>query len=71
MISFYYKVDSQYPSVQRLIVPKPASIATNPIVDFKGNLTASGEFKKTNQSTDKNLSVSMCLFSLVFEYRFK
>lgn len=50
------KVDSQYPPVQRLIIPKPVSIATNRIVYFKPSLTPSGELKKTNQRVDKKLS---------------
>ena len=62
------KVDSQYPPVQRLMIPKPVSIAANRTVYFKPSLTPSGELRKTNQRIDKKYSVSMCLFSLVFEY---
>ncbi|XP_075389616.1 nuclear pore complex protein Nup153 isoform X4 [Tenrec ecaudatus] len=47
------KVDSQYPPVQRLMTPKPVSIATNRTVYFKPSLTPSGEMKKTNQRIDK------------------
>ncbi|XP_063521913.1 nuclear pore complex protein Nup153 isoform X5 [Pongo pygmaeus] len=50
------KVDSQYPPVQRLMTPKPVSIATNRSVYFKPSLTPSGEFRKTNQRIDKKYS---------------
>ncbi|XP_042638308.1 nuclear pore complex protein Nup153 [Orycteropus afer afer] len=47
------KVDSQYPPVQRLMTPKPVSIATNRTVYFKPSLTPSGELRKPNQRIDK------------------
>uniref|UniRef100_A0A8C0XNY7 Nuclear pore complex protein Nup153 n=2 Tax=Castor canadensis TaxID=51338 RepID=A0A8C0XNY7_CASCN len=47
------KVDSQYPPVQRLMTPKPVSIATNRTVYFKPSLTPSGELRKTNQRIEK------------------
>ncbi|XP_063116006.1 nuclear pore complex protein Nup153 isoform X2 [Cavia porcellus] len=47
------KVDSQHPPVQRLMTPKPISIATNRTVYFKPSLTPSGELRKTNQRIDK------------------
>nr|XP_010594495.1 nuclear pore complex protein Nup153 isoform X1 [Loxodonta africana] len=47
------KVDSQYPPIQRLLTPKPVSIATNRTVYFKPSLTPSGELRKTNQRIDK------------------
>ncbi|KAK2508932.1 hypothetical protein MC885_008257, partial [Smutsia gigantea] len=50
------KVDSQYPPVQRLMTPKPVSIATNRTVYFKPSLTPSGELRKTNQRIDKKHS---------------
>uniref|UniRef100_A0A2I3HDL1 Nuclear pore complex protein Nup153 n=1 Tax=Nomascus leucogenys TaxID=61853 RepID=A0A2I3HDL1_NOMLE len=50
------KVDSQCPPVQRLMTPKPLSIATNRSVYFKPSLTPSGEFRKTNQRIDKKCS---------------
>nr|AHY35269.1 NUP153 [Plecturocebus cupreus] len=50
------KVDSQYPPVQRLMTPKPVSIATNRSVYFKPSLTPTGEFRKTNQRIDKKCS---------------
>ncbi|XP_021792273.1 nuclear pore complex protein Nup153 isoform X2 [Papio anubis] len=50
------KVDSQYPPVQRLMTPKPVSIAANRSVYFKPSLTPSGEFRKTNQRIDKKCS---------------
>eukprot|EP00074_Homo_sapiens_P065034 XP_011513330.1 nuclear pore complex protein Nup153 isoform X4 [Homo sapiens] len=50
------KVDSQYPPVQRLMTPKPVSIATNRSVYFKPSLTPSGEFRKTNQRIDNKCS---------------
>nr|AHY35268.1 NUP153 [Saimiri sciureus] len=50
------KVDSQYPPVQRLMTPKPVSIATNRSVYFKPSLTPAGEFRKTNQRIDKKCS---------------
>uniref|UniRef100_A0A2K6MPT9 Nuclear pore complex protein Nup153 n=1 Tax=Rhinopithecus bieti TaxID=61621 RepID=A0A2K6MPT9_RHIBE len=50
------KVDSQYPPVQRLMTPKPVSVATNRSVYFKPSLTPSGEFRKTNQRIDKKCS---------------
>lgn len=62
------KVDSQYPPVQRLMTPKPISIATNRNMYFKPSLTMSGELRKSNQRIDKRHSVSMCLFSPVFEF---
>ncbi|XP_039104513.1 nuclear pore complex protein Nup153 isoform X2 [Hyaena hyaena] len=46
-------VDSQYPPVQRLMTPKPVSIAANRTVYFKPSLTPSGELRKTNQRIDK------------------
>ncbi|KAL2791362.1 nuclear pore complex protein Nup153 isoform 3 [Daubentonia madagascariensis] len=52
-----YQVDSQYPPVQRLITPKPVSIATNRNIYFKPSLTPSGELKKTNQRIDKKYSM--------------
>lgn len=51
------KVDSHYPPVQRLLTPKPVSIATNRTVYFKPSLTPSGELKKTNQRIDKKHSI--------------
>uniref|UniRef100_A0A8C9DQS0 Nuclear pore complex protein Nup153 n=1 Tax=Prolemur simus TaxID=1328070 RepID=A0A8C9DQS0_PROSS len=51
------KVDSQYPPVQRLMTPKPVSIATNRNIYFKPSLTPSGELKKTNQRIDKKYSM--------------
>ena len=53
------------------MTPKPVSVAANRTVYFKPSLTPSGELRKTNQRIDKKHSVSMCLFSLVFEYRLK
>ncbi|XP_055988361.1 nuclear pore complex protein Nup153 isoform X2 [Sorex fumeus] len=53
------KVDSQYPPVQRLMTPKPVSIATNRTVYFKPSLTPTGELKKTNQRIDKR-HISVC-----------
>nr|AHY35267.1 NUP153 [Alouatta sara] len=50
------KVDSQYPPVQRLMTPKPVSIATNRSVYFRPSLTPTGEFRKTNQRIDKKCS---------------
>nr|XP_044992463.1 nuclear pore complex protein Nup153 isoform X2 [Jaculus jaculus] len=50
------KVDSQYPPVQRLMTPKPVSIATNRTLYVKPSLTPSGELRKTNQRTDKQPS---------------
>ncbi|XP_031215468.1 nuclear pore complex protein Nup153 isoform X1 [Mastomys coucha] len=50
------KVDSQYPPVQRLMTPKPVSIATNRTVYFKPSLTPSGDLRKTNQRIDKKNS---------------
>ncbi|XP_029426242.1 nuclear pore complex protein Nup153 isoform X2 [Nannospalax galili] len=50
------KVDSQYPPVQRLMTPKPVSIATNRSVYFKPSLTPSGELRRTNQRIDKKHS---------------
>nr|AHY35270.1 NUP153 [Callithrix jacchus] len=50
------KVDFQYPPVQRLMTPKPVSIATNRSVYFKPSLTPTGEFRKTNQRIDKKCS---------------
>ncbi|XP_017894213.1 PREDICTED: nuclear pore complex protein Nup153 [Capra hircus] len=50
------KVDSQYPPVQRLMIPKPVSIAANRTVYFKPSLTPSGELRKTNQRIDKEYS---------------
>uniref|UniRef100_A0A8C6DW91 Nuclear pore complex protein Nup153 n=1 Tax=Moschus moschiferus TaxID=68415 RepID=A0A8C6DW91_MOSMO len=50
------KVDSQYPPVQRLMIPKPVSIAANRTVYFKPSLTPSGELRKTNQRIDKKYS---------------
>ncbi|XP_049510962.1 nuclear pore complex protein Nup153 isoform X7 [Panthera uncia] len=47
------RVDSQYPPVQRLMTPKPVSIATNRTVYFKPSLTPSGELRKTTQRIDK------------------
>ncbi|XP_003788372.1 nuclear pore complex protein Nup153 isoform X1 [Otolemur garnettii] len=47
------KVDSQYPPVQRLMTPKPVSIAANRNTYFKPSLTPSGELKRTNQRIDK------------------
>ncbi|KAM6184898.1 nuclear pore complex protein Nup153 [Rhynchocyon petersi] len=43
----------KYPPVQRLMIPKPASLATNRTVYFKPSLTPSAEMKKTNQKIDK------------------
>ncbi|XP_006888754.1 PREDICTED: nuclear pore complex protein Nup153 [Elephantulus edwardii] len=51
------KVDSQYPPVQRLLIPKPASLAPNRAVYFKPSLTPSGELKKTNQKIDKKHNI--------------
>ncbi|XP_051026781.1 nuclear pore complex protein Nup153 [Acomys russatus] len=51
------KVDSQYPPpVQRLMTPKPVSIATNRTVYFKPSLIPSGDLRKTNQRIDKKNS---------------
>ncbi|XP_012885895.1 PREDICTED: nuclear pore complex protein Nup153 isoform X1 [Dipodomys ordii] len=50
------KVDSQYPPVQRLMTPKPVSIATNRTVYFRPSLTPSGELRKTNERIDKKHS---------------
>lgn len=50
------KVDSQYPPVQRLMTPKPVSIAANRTVYFKPSLTPAGELRKTNQRIDKKHS---------------
>ncbi|XP_055426688.1 nuclear pore complex protein Nup153 isoform X7 [Bubalus kerabau] len=50
------KMDSQYPPVQRLMIPKPVSIAANRTVYFKPSLTPSGELRKTNQRIDKKYS---------------
>ncbi|KAM9666245.1 nuclear pore complex protein Nup153 isoform 3-T3 [Trichechus inunguis] len=47
------KVHSQYPPVQRLVTPKPVSVATNRTVYFKPSLTPSGESRKTNQRVEK------------------
>ncbi|XP_053459532.1 nuclear pore complex protein Nup153 isoform X2 [Nycticebus coucang] len=47
------KVDSQYPPVQRLMTPKPVSIAANRNTYFKPSLTPSGELKRTHQRIDK------------------
>nr|XP_040138050.1 nuclear pore complex protein Nup153 isoform X1 [Ictidomys tridecemlineatus] len=47
------KVDAQYPPVQRLMTPKPVSIAANRTVYFKPSLTPSGELRKVNQRIDK------------------
>uniref|UniRef100_A0A8D2D497 Nuclear pore complex protein Nup153 n=1 Tax=Sciurus vulgaris TaxID=55149 RepID=A0A8D2D497_SCIVU len=47
------KVDAQYPPVQRLMTPKPVSIAANRTVYFKPSLTPSGELRKINQRIDK------------------
>lgn len=49
------RVDSPYPPVQRLLTPKPVSIA-NRTVYFKPSLTPSGELRKTNQRIDKKHS---------------
>ncbi|CAH6800743.1 Nup153 [Phodopus roborovskii] len=51
------KVDSQYPPVQRLMTPKPVSIATNRTIYFKPSLTPSGDLRKTNQRIDKKNSM--------------
>nr|XP_012609066.1 nuclear pore complex protein Nup153 isoform X2 [Microcebus murinus] len=51
------KVDSQYPPVQRLMTPKPVSIATNRNMYFKPSLTPSGELKKTNQRIDEKYTM--------------
>ncbi|XP_004484845.2 nuclear pore complex protein Nup153 isoform X2 [Dasypus novemcinctus] len=50
------KVDSQYPPVQRLMTPKPVSIAANRTVYFKPSLTPSRELRKTNQRIVKKHS---------------
>ncbi|XP_037699113.1 nuclear pore complex protein Nup153 isoform X2 [Choloepus didactylus] len=50
------KVDSQYPPVQKLMIPKPVSIATNRTVYFKPSLTPSHELRKTNQRIVKKHS---------------
>ncbi|XP_070261783.1 nuclear pore complex protein Nup153 isoform X1 [Myotis yumanensis] len=50
------KVVCQYPPVQRLMTPKPVSIAANRTAYFKPSLTPSGELKKTNQRIDKKHS---------------
>ncbi|XP_023593259.1 nuclear pore complex protein Nup153 [Trichechus manatus latirostris] len=50
---FTCKVHSQYPPVQRLVTPKPVSVATNRTVYFKPSLTPSGESRKTNQRVEK------------------
>ncbi|XP_036893835.1 nuclear pore complex protein Nup153 isoform X4 [Sturnira hondurensis] len=46
----------QYPPVQRLMTPKPVSIAANRTAYFKPSLTPSGELRKTNQRVDKKHS---------------
>lgn len=51
------KVDSQYPPVQRLMTPKPISVAANRTVYFKPSLTPSGELRKINQRIDKRHSI--------------
>ncbi|XP_028369407.1 nuclear pore complex protein Nup153 isoform X1 [Phyllostomus discolor] len=50
------KVVCQYPPVQRLMTPKPVSIAANRTAYFKPSLTPSGELRKTNQRIDKKYS---------------
>ncbi|XP_076999532.1 nuclear pore complex protein Nup153 isoform X2 [Tamandua tetradactyla] len=50
------KVDSQYPPVQRLMTPKPISIATSRTVYFKPSLTPTHELRKTNQRIVKKHS---------------
>lgn len=52
------KVICQYPPVQRLMTPKPVSIAANRTAYFKPSLTPSGELKKTNQRIDKKHSTT-------------
>ncbi|KAM8789967.1 nuclear pore complex protein Nup153 isoform 2-T2 [Rhynchonycteris naso] len=51
------KVVCQYPPVQRLMTPKPVSIAANRTAYFKPSLTPSGELRKTNQRIDKKHSI--------------
>lgn len=63
-------MDSHYPPVQRLMTPKPVSIAENPTDYFQPDLTTSSELRALIKE-HKNHSVTMCLFSLVFEYRWK
>ncbi|XP_068948570.1 nuclear pore complex protein Nup153 [Petaurus breviceps papuanus] len=51
------KVEPHYPPVQRLMTPKPISIATNRSVYFKPSLTPSAEARKTNQRIDKKHNI--------------
>uniref|UniRef100_A0A4X2JZ00 Nuclear pore complex protein Nup153 n=1 Tax=Vombatus ursinus TaxID=29139 RepID=A0A4X2JZ00_VOMUR len=51
------KVETLYPPVQRLMTPKPISIATNRSVYFKPSLTPSAEGRKTNQRIDKKHNI--------------
>nr|XP_058909818.1 nuclear pore complex protein Nup153-like [Kogia breviceps] len=50
------KADSQRPTVQRFLIPKPVSRAANRTVYFKPAQTPSGELRKTNQRIDKKHS---------------
>ncbi|XP_072460025.1 nuclear pore complex protein Nup153 [Notamacropus eugenii] len=51
------KVEPHYPPVQRLMTPKPISIATNRSVYFKPSLTPSAEARTTNQRIDKKHNI--------------
>ncbi|XP_043830940.1 nuclear pore complex protein Nup153 isoform X2 [Dromiciops gliroides] len=51
------KMEYHYPPVQRLMTPKPISIATNRSVYFKPSLTPSAEARKTNQRIDKKHNI--------------
>ncbi|XP_036612647.1 nuclear pore complex protein Nup153 [Trichosurus vulpecula] len=51
------KVEPHYPPVQRLMTPKPISIATNRCVYYKPSLTPSAEARKTNQRIDKKHNI--------------
>ncbi|KAM9098388.1 nuclear pore complex protein Nup153 [Sarcophilus harrisii] len=51
------KMESHCPPVQRLMTPKPISIATSRSVYFKPSLTPSAETRKTNQRIDKKHNI--------------
>ncbi|XP_056679455.1 nuclear pore complex protein Nup153 isoform X2 [Monodelphis domestica] len=51
------KMESHYPPVQRLMTPKPISIATSRSVYFKPSLTPSAEGIKTSQRIDKKHNI--------------
>ncbi|XP_074063312.1 nuclear pore complex protein Nup153 isoform X2 [Macrotis lagotis] len=48
------KVESHYPPIQRLMTPKPISIAANRAVYFKPSLTPSAEARKTQRIDKKH-----------------